>query len=74
MAMKYFNEMKIREIKKFHGTIKPRVHEKKKINNFFWKTIYFKNLFKTRKQKKKNQLKLYIVDLTQEFLQRNKTH
>lgn len=35
MAMKYFNEMKIREIKKFHGTIKPRVHEKKKINNFF---------------------------------------
>ena len=53
MAMKYFNEMKIREIKKFHGTIKPRGAWKEKINNFFWKTIYFKNLFKTRKQKRR---------------------
>ena len=39
MTIKYCNEMKIREIKKFHGTIKPRGHEKKKSTTFLKNNI-----------------------------------
>lgn len=51
MAMKYFNEMKIREIKKFHGTIKPRVHEKKKSTTFFEKQYTLKTSSKQGSKK-----------------------
>lgn len=58
MAIKYFNEMKIREIKKFHGTIKPRGAWKEKINNFFEKQYTLKT---SSKQESKKEEPIEII-------------